>query len=294
MASHNVPTSLLASLTAGPSSTKIGQVAAMQNYIQGLLGDTHHTFLQGSYRNDTAPSAINDVDIVAIRLRTFSCVYTGKSFPTSIPWNDIFTEIELKLKNQQKYSWTVTRGDKCIKVRGAFNADIVPAVQVNDDHLVDPIVVYSFKTFAEKLNHPRVHYQNGVAKQAATQDRYKSTVRMFKNWRQNHFGDGKDIISSFKVEALVHAAPNEHFTDDPVTNFLVIAHGIIQRFNAQGFAPITSPSVCGSEDIFAGWDLTNRGYFRAQLQQSLQYGIQAYDSKSQSPAEEMWRKVFNL
>ena len=28
----------------------------MQNYIQDLLGKAHHTFLQGSYRNDTAIS----------------------------------------------------------------------------------------------------------------------------------------------------------------------------------------------------------------------------------------------
>ena len=111
----------------------------MQNYIQDLLGKAHHTFLQGSYRNDTAISDINDVDIVAIRLTTFSSLHSGRRFPSVISWDAIFTEIEDKLRNQRRYNWTVTRDDKCIKVRGAFNADVVPAVQVNDDRTVHKI-----------------------------------------------------------------------------------------------------------------------------------------------------------
>lgn len=294
MVPHKIPTTLLDSMTRGPSPTKTKQVAAMQNYIQGLLGPTHHTFLQGSYRNDTAVSDINDVDVVAIRLQTFSSVHSTRRFPTSIPWDAIFAEIEQKLQNQQLYKWTVNRDDKCIKVRGAFNADVVPAVQVNDDHLIDPIVIYSFNAFTEKLNYPRIHYKNGVQKQAATNNLYKQTVRMFKSWAQDHFGASKQIISSFKMEALVHGSNNEYFFDDPAASFLVIANNIIQRLTVQTQAPVVYPSVCGFENIATNWDASSRGIFRTKLQESLQFAIEAYEATTQSAAEEKWRKVFNL
>jgi len=266
----------------------------MQNFIQDLLGDTHHTFLQGSYKNDTARSDINDVDIVAIRLNTYSSVHTGRSFPTSIPWENIFAEIEQKLRSQGRYSsWTVTRGDKCIKVRGAFNADVIPAVQVGS-HLEDPIVVYSFRTFTEKLNHPRLHYENGVAKNKATFGRYKPAVRMFKNWAYNHFGDDRDVFSSFKVEALVHSMPTEHFYDDPVKTFIVGADGILKKLNPRALVALGIPSVCGKEDIAHNWDANGKSRFAAQLSTSLGLALDAYKAGSIADADSKWRDTFNL
>ncbi|MEK7522255.1 MAG: hypothetical protein AAB569_01630, partial [Patescibacteria group bacterium] len=64
---HNVLPSDIQKHTKGISDTKTTQVSNLQNHIQEILGDTHHTFLQGSYKNDTSISNINDVDIVAIR-----------------------------------------------------------------------------------------------------------------------------------------------------------------------------------------------------------------------------------
>jgi hypothetical protein len=291
---HLVSSSLTDSLTSGPSASKITEVAAMQNFIQDLLGDTHHTFLQGSYRNDTARSDINDVDIVAVRLQTYSSIFSGKVFPSSIPWESIFNEIEQKLRGQRRYSsWTVTRGDKCIKVRGAFNADVVPAVQVGS-HEEDPIVVYSFRTMVEKTNHPRLHYENGVTKNKATVDQYKPTVRMFKNWAYNHFGDDRDIFSSFKVEALVHGMPNEHFSEDAVTTFILGADGMVKKLSTRGLVPLIIPSVCGNEDITANWSVTGRTTFVNQLKRSLESALGAYKATSIAHADTQWRTAFNL
>ena len=266
----------------------------MQNFIQDLLGDTHHTFLQGSYKNDTARSDINDVDIVAVRIHTYSSIHSGRSFPTSIPWEDIFTEIEDKLRSQRRYSsWTVKRGDKCITVRGAFNADVIPAVQVGS-HLEDPIVVYSFRNFTEKLNHPRLHYENGVAKNTVTTGRYKPAVRMFKNWAYNHFGEARDIFSSFKVEALVHGMPTEHFYEDPVETFIVGAGGILKQLNPRTLSPISIMSVCGKEDITQNWDANGKSRFATQLKTSLGLALEAYKAGSIADADSKWRDTFNF
>lgn len=291
---HLIPDTLIDSLVAGPSATKITQVANMQNYIQSLLGSTHHTFLQGSYKNDTATSDINDVDVVAVRLSTYSGTFSPVRLDSMIFWDQIFSEIEAKLRNQNRYTWTVERGDKCIKIRGVFNADVVPAVQVGHDHTVDPIVVYSFRDGTEKINHPRMHYENGVEKNHVTNGNYKPMVRMFKNWAQNHFGDNKGIISSFKTEALVHGGHDTHFSDDYATSFLDLADGIVKQLNLRSLMPVGILSVCGKEDISANWNVTGRSVFASQLQQSLVHARAAHSATSAHTAEQHWRNAFNL
>lgn len=62
--------------TKSISDTKKSQVSNLQKHIQEILSETHHTFLQGSYRNITAISDINDVDIVAVKINVYS-TYAG-------------------------------------------------------------------------------------------------------------------------------------------------------------------------------------------------------------------------
>lgn len=290
---HLIPQNLIDSLTSGPSATKTTQVANMQNFIQDLLGSTHHTFLQGSYKNDTAISDINDVDIVAIRLKTYSGTYSSQPVSSTVYWDQIFSEIEAKLRNQSRYNWTVTRGDKCICVRGAFNADVVPAVQVNRDHLIDPIVVYSFRDRREKLNYPRIHYQNGVRKNAATDGRYKPLVRMFKNWTLNHFGNN-NTVSSFKTEALVHSIADSNFFDDQTATFIIAANSTVASLDQAGSGPKSILSVCGQENVCANWHLNDINDFVSQLRESASYGLNAYQASSRAAAETYWRSAFNL
>lgn len=294
MVDHKIPENLIIPLIKAPSQTKTEQVANMQNYIQELLGDTHYTFLQGSYKNDTAISDINDVDIVAVRIKTYSGQYSPHRFDNYIFWNQIFSEIEQKLRNQSKYIWTVERGDKCIKVRGAFNADIVPAVQVGEDYSIDPIVIYSFRSELEKLNYPRVHYENGVVKNKLTGGLYKPTVRMFKQWVKNHFGENKDIISSFKMEALVHAVDDKLFSSDHPTNFVLVANQIATKISQRSIMPILIPSVCGNEDISQNWDINNRKIFLNKIRESLNCALVARRTQMQYLAEDNWKKVFNI
>jgi hypothetical protein len=65
----NISQSLIDRYSAGPSASKVTQVANLDNY-PGRARDNYDTFLQGSYRNGTAIADINDVDIVARRRRT--------------------------------------------------------------------------------------------------------------------------------------------------------------------------------------------------------------------------------
>jgi len=290
---HKIPSAHIDKLTRGPSATKTAQVANLQNFIQDLLSDTHHAFLQGSYANDTAIADINDVDIIAIRKTTYSGTYSPHRFEQSVFWDQIFTEIKQKLENQNRYTWTVTKGDKCIKVKGEFKADITPAVQVDHDHKTDPVVIYSQKTGQEKLNYPRTFYANGVAKNQATNGLYKPTVRMFKNWAINHINDDS-VISSFKIQALVYNVPDKDFFDNYPANFIVAGYDMLEMLKSNGFAPKPIMSVCGGEDINIGWDPTLRAFFISRLSDSLTHAANAYNAAHQTVAELSWRKAFNL
>lgn len=266
----------------------------MQNHIQEILGDTHHTFLQGSYKNDTSISDINDVDIVAIRLTTYSSVYSSLQFSNVIPWDSIFSEIEQKLRNQRLYQWTVTRKDKCIEVvTPTFKADVVPAVQVLADHTQDPIVIYSFSNGSEKVNYPRTHYENGVKKNQETNGNYKPIIRMFKNWATNHFGDN-GTVSSYHIESLVHNVPNDNFYDDHASTFLLVGSHITELLTQRDTIPIQIKSVCGSEDITQNWERSARQNFNNTLKQSLLHGFSAHKATTIQEAERHWSNAFNV
>lgn len=286
---HNIPSADVEKHTKPISTTTRSQVAELQNHIQEVL-ENHHTFLQGSYKNDTSISDINDVDIVAIRTTTFSSVHTGRSYSTSIPWETIFSEIETKLKGQTRYSWVVKRRDKCIEViTSTLKADVVPAVQIHDDVTSDPIAIYSFKTGLEKANQPRTHYENGVIKNAATNNQYKPVVRMFKNWVVNHFGEDAPL-SSYQIESLVHSAPNDYFKNDLAESFLLVSSHILNSLN-QNSSVI---SVCGNEDITANWDITKRKLFMSTLGKSFLSVQEALKATTVADAQKYWNNAFHL
>lgn len=293
---HSIPTADIQKHTKAISDTKRSEVANLQNYIQELLSDTHHTFLQGSYANDTSISDINDVDIVAIRNNTYSSVHSGFSFPTSIMWDTIFSEIEEKLKNQKLYKWSVGRSDsgKCIEIRtSGFKADVVPAVQVSGDIMFDPIAIYSFKTGVEKINRPRVHIKNGVEKHDATNKNYKPVVRMFKNWVKNHFS-GADVISSYQVESLVYGSPNENFYNDHLYSFIFVGDYIVKLLSQRDSLPVKIPSVCGTEDIADNWNIVSRQSFRDKLNESVAHALSAHKATTIQEAQNYWNKTFNI
>lgn len=291
---HNIPLDHVQKYTKSISDNKRTEVANLQNYIQEVLGD-HHTFLQGSYKNDTSTSDINDVDIIAVRIKTYSGTYSSVATSNSILWNQIFSEIEQKLRsNPGRYQWTVARADKCIEVRTtSFKADVVPAVQIDPSLKNDNIAIYSFKRGAEKVNFPDTHYKNGVSKHDATNQNYKPIVRMFKNWASNVFGES-NVTSSYHIESLVYNSPNEKFYDDHAESFILIGDHIVKLLKQRNNLPIIINSVCGSEDITANWDLADRQMFCGLLEKSIEHALNAYKSGSQNDAQNHWAKAFNL
>jgi hypothetical protein len=276
------------------SSTKQTQVSNLQNHIQQILSDNYHTFLQGSYSNSTAISEINDVDIVAVRKNVYcsnhSPVIPSIINPRDFPWEEIYKDVIEKLQNQNLYNWTITIKEKCITVETtSFKADIVPVVQVHEDILQDPV---SIKTSSgNQLTYPRDHKGNGILKHGATDQNYKPMIRIFKNWVKARLD--KDVVSSHKIESLLHSVDTSLFSNDHLASFILISDTIIKKLQQRNSIAVIIPSVCGNEDITSNWDYNCRNTFLNELIKARDLAMQSWESSSAAEATKYWNQIFN-
>ena len=115
----------------------------------------------------------------------------------------------------------VAQGNKSIKLKAdppRLAADIVvcTAYRRYSSHYsyVEGIIFRALHDKRWIVNYPKMHYREGAAKGHRTWDRYKRTVRMFKNAR-NHLVStgsiGADLAPSYFVECLLYNAPDAAF-----------------------------------------------------------------------------------
>lgn len=286
--SHKIIDSVVHQYRKAPAATIISRASSMQQSIRDVLGSDYETFLQGSYKNDTAISDFNDVDIVAIRKTTHSGTFAHIEVSSRVSWDAIFSEIEAKLDASPLYRGKHSRGDKCITVEGTVNIDIVPAVKVTTE-LEDPIAVYSFREGMERLNHPRLHFENGKLKNANTNGHYKPIVRIMKSWAYQHFDDPK-IAPSFYVECIVHSVPDRLFTSDHAGSFIDIGIDMLKKL-ANPHIPVYT--VSGSRNIFDDWSPENREQFRKKFLDTTTLFLNALNATSELEASRHWHRGFN-
>ncbi|MCC6350529.1 MAG: nucleotidyltransferase [Candidatus Eisenbacteria bacterium] len=288
---HLIPNSEVARYSAGPSVTTTSSIAAFQTAIRAALGDDYETFLEGSYKNDTAIRDINDVDIVAIRRTTVSTVFSEERFPTSVTWDAIFSEAQARLGSAPRFRGKVTRGDKCLNVDEAWHADVIPAVRILR-YDQDPIAVYSFREASERKNWPRVHYDNGVAKHRTTNQSFKPIVRMFKAWVANQWPQ-QSPAPSFYVECLISNVPDDRFGQDLASAFFSVGYWIEQNIRAD--VPPVVWSVARDKDILVAneWHPDKYAVFLQQVTISTSYAAGALQATTVAEATRLWRRAFN-
>lgn len=275
--------SLIDKYSAGPPDWKVTQTKNLHENIRKALensdGSKFDTFLQGSYRNNTAIKEINDVDIVAL--------YDPWSSPESDGrWNWLFEHIVTVISRSSLVSGRVELGDKCVKVLGPLNADIVPAISRSPYSSTDPIKVYSRRDRAERDNYPRTHRQNGVTKQSRTDDTYKATVRMFKTWARQY---ETMTAPSFYIECAVHSVKDSEFNTYLPLSFASVAMQLI------GYTENTViQSVAGDKDILTRqeWRYSDFADFQSRLQDDVPRVLGAIRAETQAQADAKWRGAF--
>jgi hypothetical protein len=288
---HLIPQSAIEKYSRCPSNTTITTARLLQEQLRDLLGNGYETFLQGSYKNDTATRDLDDVDIVAIRKQTFSGSFgTHAASLPQISWDSIFSAVEQTIRAHPNFTLSVTRGDKCVKVESSLNVDIVPAVVVTtfED---DPIAIYSWRGGRERPNSPRIHYANNVEKHQRTGERYKPVVRMLKTWARNHFGESQEIAPSFYLECLVYNVPDSYFLPDTAERFYrTLSFGVSLSYSNHRIL-----TVAGEKDVLQEneWSSQNFAAFQSRLADSYRHVQSALNASTQVLALKYWQMAFN-
>ena len=206
----------------------IRQVLAAHEWPQGM---TYEFYLQGSYRNDTNIRGDSDVDIVLELTSTFQYDASALSryekealvatfSPAKHHWDD-FRLQALKALERGFGTRMVAQGNKSIKLKAdppRLAADVVACVThrqyCNYSSHVEGITFLALQDERWIVNYPKEHYKNGAAKSRRTGDRYKRTVRMFKNARNELESRGmisSVLAPSYFLECLLYNAPDSAF-----------------------------------------------------------------------------------
>ena len=211
-------------------------------------GMTRDFYLQGSYRNDTNIRGDSDVDIVlevtsTIEYDTSSLSQNEQGLvsasfqPASYDWND-FRRAALKALEGGFGSRMVGQGNKSIKLKTdppRLAVDIVVCMQhrryTSYYTYVEGITFWALHDKRWIVNYPKEHYKNGAAKSTRTWDRYKRTVRMFKNARNHLEATGRissDLAPSYFVECLVYNAPDSAFQNSFQETYRSIVNWVVE------------------------------------------------------------------
>ena len=211
-------------------------------------GITYDFYLQGSYRNDTNIRGDSDVDVVleltsafrhdANALPQYQQGALASSFSSATyNWDD-FRRETLEALEWRFGKQMVAQGNKSIKLKAdppRLAADVVVCMK-HRRHLTahsyaEGITFWALRDKHWLVNYPKEHYKNGAAKSARTWDRYKRTVRMFKNARNHLESTGRisaDLAPSYFVECLPYNAPDPAFQPSFQTTYHSVVNWMVQ------------------------------------------------------------------
>lgn len=184
-------------------------------------------YLQGSYKNSTNIRGDSDVDVVVQLNSVFMSNLTEEQkrrfgiFTASYTWNDFHRDVERALIEYYGVSM-VRRGRKTLKVETPYlPADVVVCIQYrkyppnpqSKGGYIEGMTFYVPSESRWIVNYPKLHYENGAAKNQQTNGWYKPTIRMFKNARTYlvERGAPQDLAPSYFIECLLYNVPNSKF-----------------------------------------------------------------------------------
>ena len=210
--------------------------AAIRNALEGHRWPDdvrYRTYLQGSYRNNTHLRRRSDVDVV-VELTSFP-IRDGALLP------DSQKRLLAEKFPEPEYNWRRFRRDVIRAVTDRFGASRVKEgkktlklVMESPEIPVDVVVAVRYLKYAEysgqrsykhregmglylptekrwAVSYPHVHRRNGVAKEKATNWRFRPCIRMFKNARAQLVEEGRlgpDTARSYQLECLLYNVPD--------------------------------------------------------------------------------------
>jgi hypothetical protein len=203
---------------------------------------------QGSYNGRTSVKQDSDVDICVCLNSTFFARYPkGKTrenygnIEGDITFKDFKDLVEKALKNYFG-SDQVTRGNKAFDVHSntyRVDADVLAAFAYRhytgdgEEDYIKPVGIGFLTDENVRINNwPKQAYENGVAKQDMTGERFKKMVRIVKRLRNKMQDENISAAlnaPSFLIESLVWNVPDDGFNHDDYYDD--VRHVIADCFN---------------------------------------------------------------
>lgn len=198
------------------------------------IGVRYDDYLQGSYRNTTNIRANSDIDLVVELESSFNYddsllsaterqLRRQEYLDSNYGFPQFKADVLLALQNYYGAD-RVRIGRKSLKVTTPYlAADVVPCIQyrkyqrfinLQDQSYIEGIQFYVSNEGRWVINYPKLHYEHGTYKSSATSQRFKRTVRLFKNSRsymaeRNRIETG--LAPSYFVECLIYNVPHDKF-----------------------------------------------------------------------------------
>lgn len=272
---------------APPPDSKVQRAVSLHQNVRALLSEeVCTTFLQGSYRNDTALADINDVDVVVV-FRAYKRSWWWPDYN----WDKLFGWLRNELNSDPRYAGKISVRDKCLSIDTGVNIDVVPAIHDGAEDQ-DPIWIYSRRDDAERKNWPRAHYANCAGKNTRTGGAFKRSVRLMKRWAKCHF-EGTKIAPSYYVESLMYSLPDRVFEKSLARTFCLAADAIREQHELSSWTSL--PRIGGEGDLLTSdeWRADAFEAFRRQLYESRDHAVAALSEESQQRAKAAWRRAFN-
>lgn len=219
------------------SKTTHERIREVINESFALNGINYEIYLQGSYKNSTNIRGDSDVDIVvqlnsafshnASQLSTAESANFHSDYPdATYTWSDFKADLIGVLRDYYG-STAVQVGKKSIKVgggNGRLPADVVPCQQYRrykrytgiaiESDYVEGMCFWTTRENRQVINFPKVHYDNGTAKNQAARQTYKPLIRIFKNARTYMDARGlfdKSLAPGYFIEGLLYNVPTDKF-----------------------------------------------------------------------------------
>jgi hypothetical protein len=200
-------------------------------------------YTKGSYKTNTNVRRDSDIDICVEWQSSFDVLSWGDTegmTPEQLGYTrahpiqliapaDLRGRVERALTSYLGTGVVDTTGDKAIDVApatGLLEADVIPCFWMR--RYDAPGVYYDGQRIHPKSggfidNYPQQNYDNGVAKNTATGQRYKKVVRCFKKLETEMFVEGRipRDYPGYLIECLLFNAPDDAFAGATMTESVI-------------------------------------------------------------------------
>jgi hypothetical protein len=221
-----------------PSPTEQQRCAHSENAIRNAVSqasvlEDHNisVFAQGSYKNRTNVRQDSDVDVCVFTPDTFfyegTTAEAARIAPASYEYRDFKSHLEIALVDYFGSS-AVRRGSKAFDLDEntyRLHADVIGCFEYRlystPTDYISGTCFFPDNSGRLIYNWPQQNYDEGVAKNEATNRRFKAVVRILKSLRYEMIDAGiagAKQIPSFLVECLVSNVPDPQFGSGSIGN----------------------------------------------------------------------------